>query len=527
MNILTQFVEQFRSAWANSSLGQRGVLVGAIAAVVLGLGSVIFFTGQGDMAVLYSGLTDQDAGAVVEALRERDIPFRVRESGGTIEVERQRVAETRLTLAQAGLPFSSGIGFELFDRSEFGITDFAQKVNFKRATEGELARTINHLQEVRFARVQLVLPERRLFGRDQAEPTAAVFLALQPGRVLSRGQVAAIQHLVSSSVERLSPHRITITDQYANALAAPTDPASAAGLSTSQLEVRRAVERSLEAKVRVILDRVVGPRRSAVAVTVDIDFDRVERTVERFDPDSQVVRSEQRQSEKSTSGAPDTGGAVGLTANLPTATNVGAAGGGGGSTTKSDNTTTNYEIDKTVEHIVKSPSTLKGLSVSVVVDGTYTVPDGGGEKTYQARTPEEMESLRRLVLAAVGGSGDPTVEVLNVPLDTSVQEAELVAQEQAERQRLFETGTIVLRYVGIIVVALVAFGVVRRMVAAMARRPRPMAPMGEGAASLGAALDLTAGAPTDTETRSAQLQELSRERPDDLAALVKSWMVER
>lgn len=528
MNTLTQFVAQFQAAWAGSDLTQRLVLMGAMAAVALGLGSVVFYTGQGDMAVLYSGLADADAAAVVEALREQNIPYRVRDTGNAIEVPRGDVAETRLLLAQAGLPFGSGVGFELFDRSEFGITDFAQKVNFKRAIEGELARTINHMDEVRFARIQLAIPERRLFGQDQAEPTAAVFLALRPGRTLNRGQVSGIQHLVSSSVERLSPHNITITDQHANALAAPSDPGSAAALSASQLELRRAVEQSLEAKVRTILDTVVGPRRSAVAVTAAIDFDRVERTEERFNPQSQVVRSEERQSEKSSMTQPDTGGAVGLTANLPTATNVGAAGGAGGSTKKSDSSLTNYEIDKTVEHIVKSPGTITGLSVSVVVDGTYTVPDGGGEKTYQPRSEDDMANLKRVVLAAVGNTGTTTVEVLNVPLDTTVQEAERAAQEEADRQRLYDIGTVALRYVVIAVVALVAFGFVRRMVATMAQRPSAVAvSAGASVAAGGVSLDLMSGAPTDTETKTTQLQELSKQQPENLAALVKSWMVER
>lgn len=533
MNAVNQFVDQFRQVWAGTNTAQRALLVVAVAAVLLGLGAVIFFTGAGDRVVLYAGLSEQDAAAVVAELRDRGIPYSLNETGNTIRVPRSEVAETRLLLAGAGLPHGGGPGFELFDRTEFGVTDFAQKVNFKRATEGELERTINRMQEVAYARVQLVMPEERVFGRDQSEPKASVFLALEPGRTLNRNQVRAVQHLVASAVERLSADNVTITDQHAQMLAAPTDSTSTAALSATQLEVQRAVERSMQAKVQHILDRVVGPGRSAVAVTLALDFDRVERTEESYDPKSQVVRSEQVESEKSSETQPSTQGGVGVTANLPTASAVTATG-SSGSNSKSERIITNYEINKTVEHIVQSPGTIRSVSVSAVVDGTYTEPAGGGEKQYQPRSDEEMERLRKLVAAAVGTSVPATVEVLNVPLDTTVQEAETLAADEARRMRTRELIVTVARYVIIAVVALIAFAVLRSILTRMTpARPalRPGMTAEELQAAMagrpGARFEAEVGEETDAERVAHRLQDLSREHPEEMAALVKSWMVER
>jgi len=278
-----------------------------------------------------------------------------------------------------------------------------------------------------------------------------------------------------------------------------------------------------------MLDRVVGPGHAAVAVTAEVDFDRVERTEERYDPDSQVVRSEERQSEKTSSGDSGLRGAAGLTANLPTATNLTSTGGGGGSSKKSDSTLTNYEINKTVEHVVETPGTLTALSVSTVIDGTYAVGEDG-QKTYQPRSEAEMASFQRLVLAAVGHEAiSPQVEVINVPLDTSVQEAERTASEEARTARLYELGLTVVKYLLIAVVALVAFNVLRSVLARMAAATAPRRTgMGEEMAEggPGGRLDLMAGPATDTETRTAQLQQLSQERPEEVATLVKSWMAE-
>jgi flagellar M-ring protein FliF len=517
MDFLRQLYQQFLTIWRSLSLQQKILVSVGFAVAFVGLLSIALWQTTPEYTVLFSNLQERDAAEIVESLRESGVPYKLSNGGATILVPSNRVAETRLTLAQEGLPKGGGVGYEIFDRTRLGITGFEQRVNLKRAMEGELSRTINQLAEVRWSRVQIVMPEERLFTEEQEQPTASVFLNLEPGRTLDRRQIQGIQHLVASSVEGLRPEKITILDQNANPLAMPTEPIMAAtDLSASQFDLRSKVERYFHNKIKGMFDRIVGPGKSVVSVSVDLDFDKIERTEERYDPDSAVVRSEQRQRETTSTPTTQAEGIAGVSANLPTAAPLTQT--AYGTQRQSSSSITNFEISKTIEHIIESPSSIKEVSVAVVVDGTYrevTAPDGETRREYTPRSEEELEKYRRMVMAAVGGN--PTarnVEVINVPMEAPLEEME-EAPVEVGRELYLEIAKGVVTVVILLFVFLLVRYILRRVALAMpSRLPE------EG---IGGRIDLVA---KETADMTGEVKSMVRKKPEDAASLIKVWLKE-
>ncbi|GAB4333819.1 MAG: flagellar basal-body MS-ring/collar protein FliF [Candidatus Abyssubacteria bacterium] len=518
MDFLRQLYQQFLAVWRSLSLQQKIFVSVGFAIVFVGLLSIALWQTSPEYTVLFSNLQERDAAEIVESLREAGVPYKLSSGGATVLVPYDRVAETRLSLAQEGLPKGGGVGYEIFDRTRLGITGFEQRVNLKRAMEGELSRTINQLAEVRWSRVQIVMPEERLFTEEQEPPTASVFLNLEPGRTLDRRQIQGIQHLVASSVEGLRPEKITILDQYANPLAMPTEPIMAAtDLSSSQFELRSRVERHFHSKIKSMFDRIVGPGKSVVSVSVDLDFDKIERTEERYDPDSAVVRSEQRQRETTSTPTARAEGVAGVSANLPTAAPMAQA--VLAAQKQSSSTITNFEISKTVEHIIESPSSIKEVSVAVVVDGTYretTSPEGETIREYVPRNEEELEKYRRMVLAAVGGN--PTarnVEVINVPMQAPPSEEMEEVPIGMERELYLEIAKGAITVVMLLLIFLFVRYILKRILSAA-----PVRPPEEG---IGARIDLFTKETTDM---TGEVKSMVRKKPEDAAALIKVWLKE-
>lgn len=392
--------QQLRSFWQRLSRGQRlGLLlgIGAVLAIGIWLLSMAF---RPDMGVLFSGLEPSDAAAIVEKLKERGIPYELADQGRTLKVPQAQLHELRLQLAAQGLPQKSTVGYELFDKATFGMSDFVQKLNYRRALEGELARTISTLEEVEHARVHIVLPERTLFQEQQAKPTASVILRLKDGRSLSRLNIEGIQHLVASSVEGLEPSAVTIVDQRGRLLSELTPaPGSPAGLTQAQYELQQRVDQYLTAKVQSLLDGVLGVGNSVVRVTAELDFTQLERTREDYDPERQATRSEQSITEQSRSG--DTTAAA---------------------TTQRTNTIVNYEIPRTIERVTTAPGVIKRLTVAALINGTTRLVQENGQwkRLYAPRTQEEMEKLTDIIKNAVGynPARNDQVSVVNVQFDT-------------------------------------------------------------------------------------------------------------
>jgi flagellar M-ring protein FliF len=349
-----------------------------------------YFTNQEDYRVLFSNLTREDASAIVTKLKEKKIPYQISPSGETISAPSEQVSELRLELAAAGLPQGGGVGFEIFDNKAFGATEFEQQMNYRRALQGELSRTINSLDEIQQSRVHIVLPKESLFIEQQKKPTASVTIKLKSGRKLKESQIEGIGHLVASSVEGLNSDEVMIVDSQGNILSKRQGDSQQARLSSSQVEHQRNIEKEMANQIQTLLESVVGPGKAAVRVNAELDFRQMEKTEETYDPESPVIRSSQKQSEKAVGSVSLSGKATAkaeATSTLPEK--------------EKNEETVNYEINRTVSKTVMPTGEIKKLSIAVLVDGIYPKNDKGAA-TYQERPKKEIESFEDLVRKSAG-----------------------------------------------------------------------------------------------------------------------------
>ncbi|MBN9335847.1 flagellar basal-body MS-ring/collar protein FliF [Devosia sp.] len=364
-----------------------------------------------NLSPLYSGLSLEDSSAIISQLETSNVPYELRGDGDTILVPRDQITTLRMNLAGKGLPTRGQVGYEIFDQqSTLGATSFVQNINNVRALEGELARTISSLSRIKGARVHLVLPERELFRRERKDPSASIVLSVRGG--LSTGEIRAIQHLVASAIEGLSPQRVSIVDDAGNLLASGTEDTGLGAMAGQADERILAFENRLRTRVEDMLANVVGAGRARVEISAELDFNRSTVTEETFNPDGQVVRSTQTREAQNQSGA--AAGQVTVANELPGASGNGAS---NGSTEQGNSTeeVVNYEISKKTQTAVTEAGALKRLSVAVVVDGTYA-DDGAGNMTYTPRSADQINQILTLVRSAVGYSADrgDNVEVVNM-----------------------------------------------------------------------------------------------------------------
>ena len=384
-----------------------GVAAGCAAMILWGVAKV----GQAPDALLYSNLDLQEASEVTTALDSAGIKYSSKGDGSTIFVSRDEVGEARMLVAGKGLVTSGSVGYEIFDnQSVLGQTEFQQNLNEKRALEGELSRTIMSMRGINSARVMIALPRRELFQSDAADPTASIVVGVTGGQ-LSGAQVQAIRNVVASSVPNLKPEKVTLTDTSNRTLAAGSD---AEGFSAaSAQDAQETTESRLQARIKDIVEGVVGVGGARVQVTADIDHSRSTTQELRYDPDGQVVRSTSTNGTESSDTTPTSDGGATATNNIPGG--AAPATGTAGSRDTANTETTNYEISNTTTTTVKEAGEIKRLAVSVAVDGKWTPGANGAAPTYAARTPAEIEQIKALVSAAVGidlQRGDK-IEVLN------------------------------------------------------------------------------------------------------------------
>jgi flagellar M-ring protein FliF len=410
-------VNSFFDALQRFGIGRLAAILGVgggAAAILLTIGLNL---GGEPMGLLYSNLDLHEAGSMTQALDQAAIKYQIKGDGSTILVARDRVASTRLMLASKGLPTSDSVGYEIFDtQNALGQTDFVQQLNMKRATEGELARTIRALDGVTFARVHLVLPERQLFqdGADKASASVTIGVG---SRDPSMDQVRAVQNLVAGAVPNLKPDGVTVIDQHGKTLSAAGDT-SLDGKAAQ--DAKASIEDGIRDRIRSLIEGVVGVGKARVQVSADVDMSQVTTQQEKYDPDGQVVRSEQTNETSARQNQSSGGGPVPGTSasnNIPgAAVTANVNGEASGDQSNGTESTTNYEISKTVTTQIQQPGTVKRLSVAVAVDGVTAPGKNGKPGPYTARTAEEMQRLDALVKAAIGYStsrGD-TVQVINV-----------------------------------------------------------------------------------------------------------------
>ena len=405
---MNSFFEQILNIYRNMPLSRKIVTAGMLAVVVAGFVTMFIWANKIEFEPLFTNLTEEDAAAITDKLREQRIPFKLEGDGTTITVPTDRVYEVRLSMAAEGLPKGGFVGYEIFDESEFGTTEFVQKLNRQRALQGELARTIQSFEQVEDAKVMIVLPKDSVFIEETKPSTASVLLKLNSD--LDEHQVESIVHLVASSVEDLTPQLVTVVDTTGRVLFKhPTEDEQAEKLADdrakSQLAYKAHMEKTYSERIQTMLERIVGKDNAIVRVSADMDFSQQSTQEEIFDPDERntpFVRSRKSTAKSLERQDGQPGMVSSVNPIVPPDTGTGS---GMVEKCESNDDTVNYELSKLVRQKVKPLAVLNRLSVAAVVNGTYayeTDKDGNRVQQYIARTEEEMAQFKTIVEKAMG-----------------------------------------------------------------------------------------------------------------------------
>ncbi|PKE31023.1 flagellar M-ring protein FliF [Rahnella sp. AA] len=533
----------------------------AVAIVVV----MMLWAKQPTYKVLFSNLSDQDGGSIVTQLTQMNIPYQFSDNGGALLIPADKVYETRLKLAAAGLPKGGAVGFELMDQEKFGISQFSEQINYQRALEGELSRTIETLGPVGSARVHLAIPKPSLFVREQKNPSASVTLNLQPGRALDDGQINAIVYMVSSSVSGLPPANVTVVDQSGHLLTQSDN--NGRDLNASQLKYANEVEGRLQRRIESILQPVVGNGNVHAQITAQIDYASREQTDENYQPNGAPDKAAVRSRQLSTSdqiGGSAVGGVPGALSNQPApaatapvtnppaANNANAANGANGANATGNNAqnastsansnvpsnrrrdeTTNYEVDRTITHTQHSAGAVQRLSAAVVVN--YQM-DANGKA--QPLTDVQLKKIDDLVREAMGFSqerGD-TLNVVNTPFNEAADNSGELPfwKQQAFFDQLINAG----RWLLVLIVAWLLW---RKIVRPMLRKQQA-----EKEAATAAALAASQPQPegskpvklsndelekrkrsqqrVSVEVQTQRVQELADKDPRIVALVIRQWM---
>ncbi len=499
--------------------GKMTALFAVIVVCIAGMLLLFSWTQKADYQVLFSNLEDNDAGRIIQELKDKKIPYQLGASGAIL-VSSDKVYDLRLQLASQGLPQGGGVGFEIFDNTNFTTSEFVQKLNYRRALEGELARTIKSLSGIQQGRVHLVIPDKSIFAfqDSKSKTSAAVFLTLKNGRRLDSSEVEAIVHLVSSSVEDLGPNNITVIDNKGNLLTKPSDD-SMMSLSGSQMEYQHSFEQNLMSQVVSILEPVVGKGKVNARVSAAFDFKRSERTEEKFDPEGVVVRSEQKSTEKSTSGGQ--GGVPGVESNLPGGRSQPSASLLGQSQKQDE--MINYETSKTVTRTIDSPINLERLSVAILIDGILSSQKGTTENAdkYTVRSEEDLKYYEDIVKKTVGFSGERGDEIsVNIMPFKEIESAEM---PPAEKEYMPIVITI-LKYIVPLIVAILFFLFVVKPLITSLSKSIPQSATRVAISEEQARLE----APLHAKEIPLQKQvvDWANTNPQQAAGLVKGWLEE-
>ncbi|WP_051304781.1 flagellar basal-body MS-ring/collar protein FliF [Chitinilyticum litopenaei] len=401
----------FQQRFAALSSTRKLIIMAVLAALIAALIGAALWSREPAYRILFTNIPDKEAGAVVQSLQQMNIPYKL--DAGGISVPADKIYDARLRLAAEGLPKSGNVGFELIDNQKFGVSQFAEQVNYQRAIEGELARSIETISSVEKARVHLAIPKQSVFLRDQQKPTASVILTLHTGRLLDDAQVAGIVHLVSSSVPDLMVKNVTVVDQDGSLLS-NNNRINQANLDQKQLQYVAQIERGYVERVQAILAPLVGKDNVRAEVTAQLDFSEVEQTSETYKPNSPpnaaAIRSQQTLDQQGRSSDPGAMGVPGALSNQPPGAAAApitapiaseVAGGIESSSNVRREATTNYEIDKTIQHVKQPVGSIKRLSAAVVIN-FKPGKDKDGKAGYVPFTPQEMTQINNLVREAIG-----------------------------------------------------------------------------------------------------------------------------
>jgi flagellar M-ring protein FliF len=523
---LTQVFKQLQTIWSQLGLNQKITLVATTLALFVGLGSLMFWTSRPSYSLLYGRLDEAEAAKVVAALEEAGIPYEVGRGNGGIMVPSDKVHSTRMQLAAKGMPRGEGIGFEIFDRSNFGISDFVQRANYLRAVQGELARTISQVESVETARVMIVMPENRLLVNDKNRPTASVFVKVRGNVPLPGQTVTAIRFLVANAVEGLQPNHVSVVDNSGNVLSDTMEPDSTVGLTQTQLEVRKKFEQYLARKAEGMLEAVLGPGQAVVRVSAEMNFDTTTRVEEKFDPDSVVARSttENEETTDSLSAVPAVS-SPGMDANMAGDTNTMSAAPQNNNRTRKKVKTHQYEVNKTTSNVVQAGGGVRQLSAAVFL--ASRMQGTGTNRVALPRTPEELEKLKKIVQSALGilegNERSDQISLEEMPFNDNGA-VDLAHSLQKEQNLQF--GLQLVQTLAYPVAGLIVFGMLWRT---FKRAPDVDIPVGVPVGQPGEEATATANGKGDGRNTPGVitvdvLNQLIRENPQNMTHAIRGWM---
>lgn len=511
---------RFKGFWSSLKRWQQASLVGAATFVLAGILAVAVFAGRTAYDPIFSGLEARDQDAVINFLKDEKIPYRTDPRANAILVPNSHVYEARIALAGKGIPSGGVVGFERFYTSKVGQTSFQEKVNYYRALEGELSRTIREISNITSARVSIVVPEQKLFIEQQRPSTAAVLLKLKSGTSFSQDSAKAIVHLVASSVEGLTPENVTLVDAdgaipFADILNDTLTVQNGNKVVLRQREFEKDYEQELEKKIRDTLEKVYGPGKVKAAVRVELDFDKRQKTNRIVTPLPDkpygVIQSSQNTEESYTGPAGVTGGVPGTTTNIP-GYSVNTGGGSGNATYERTDNVTNYDNTTLESQEIEAQGKVKRLTATVLIDGRL------GQ--------EELDGWRTAVSTAIGADemrGDK-LSVMSMPFDTSIADAYAARLAEERRRRLIAGVSSFVIILLAVASALVVW--LRRRKAAL--QEGRMAREAEQAPSLRELLEnpdlMTSQG--ELSVLEEQLRNYARNNPEELANLIKNWVVE-
>ncbi|HVW19613.1 MAG TPA: flagellar basal-body MS-ring/collar protein FliF [Opitutaceae bacterium] len=519
---MKNFATSLLALWKQLGLNQRVSLIVTALAVAGGLTALVLWAQRPEYKLLYTNLGDKDSAAIISYLQSQNIKPQVSGDGSAVSVPSDQVYKLRMDLAAKGLPGGDGVGFEIFDKGQFGLSDFVQRTNYLRAIQGELARTISQLQGVRAARVLIVQPENRLLLTDQSvKSTASVFVDLGGSR-LELEQVNAIRHLVANAVQGLVPDQVAVIDNHGRTLSEELKSDPALGTASSQIKYKQQVEDYLAKKVESMLAPVIGEGNAVVRVSADIDTEASTVSQEKYDPDGAVVRSQTKTKDSSNSvESRSNGGTVGISANVPDKAAV-AETNTTRPTSSSDqdreNLTTTYEIGRTVTNITRNPGTVRSVTAAVLI--APRAPATAGAQPVK-RTAEELSALRQIVInalglkAAPGQSLDSLVTVDEMPF---APEPEIQQIQAAQNSGKWIDWVDAARRWGAVVGAAVMFLIFLRMLSKQRIDPVPVEVLSLPPDAAARALPSAAGVTPEV------LNDLIRQRPANVGASLRDWV---
>jgi flagellar M-ring protein FliF len=486
--------------------------------------AIFMWTNKTEYQVLFSNLDTTDASEITQKLSDDKTPYQLKDGGTAILVPSDQVYQLRLDFASEGLPKGDNVGFEVFDNMSFGTTEFVQKLKFQQALQGELARTIMQLDSIAQARVHIVQSGDSLFAEPENQATASVVIRLKPGKTLDQKQLQGIINLVACAVEGLKPSNITVVDMAGGMLSKAGEEDTVSAMTATQYDYKKKIESGYEKQIQTMLEKVVGANKVVARVSADIDLRQINTSEETYDPDSAVIRSEQRQSESSTEAVKTAQGSPDLQYEVyQTEGDTDTA----GDKYSKSNSVINYEISKVNRQILDTSGDIKRLSAAVIIDGTYVDETGGDGKviqTYMARDSKEMKTFEDIVKKAIGfdSTRGDQVTVSNISFnlpkeDTGVTEEGSSLMDYAKKsyKPLINIGLIVL---------FILFAI------------RPLKKWLTSAGEIVSVKALQQGEIAPMEARGVELQmrqnskqhllEATRKNPDVAADIIKNWINE-